>query len=212
VKPFIIIFSLLWLAGCVSQSPTKTPPPKSPPVAEAPVAKVYTLEAPVLPKPEIVESPDAEPEQPDTQGPPAPKVLLGHTREGVPVYLSDFRGKLVLVNYWASWCPPCWAEMAQLEAIYSDFRHRGVSIVAVNQGESEQAIENFLRGQLRPISFLIATDPNSTLSHEQDVRAVPTTLLFDTDGKQIKRYTGVFGFQPDQVRGDLARLLERAGL
>ncbi len=129
------------------------------------------------------------------------------TRAGVAVNLSQFRGKLVLVNYWASWCPPCWAEMAQLEDIYLDYHDRGLEIVAVNYGESELAISNFLQRQAKTLTFTIATDPDTKISREIGVRAVPTTLLFDSEGKMVKKYLGLFGFDANRVRNDLNELL-----
>jgi len=199
------------MVACATQPETKPTPPKVEPVAEAP-ATVYTLEAPVIPRPEVMENVIVAPEPNTSDTPAVPKVQLGVSREGVPVYLSDFRGKVVLVNFWASWCPPCWSEMAQLETIYTDFRSRGVAIVAVNQGETEQAIESFLNRQVRPLSYVIAADPETHLSRALGVRAVPTSLLFAADGTETARYTGVFGFQPARVRDDIDRLLKSANL
>ena len=173
-------------------------------------AKVYTLDEPAVPTPEVMPPLGPEPGSQPGAVSQHPQVLLGNTRDGIPVYLSDFQGKLVLVNFWASWCPPCWAEMPELEAIYSEFRHRGVEIIAVNFGETEPAINNFLSRQPRPLSFLIVTDPDAKLAHEQGVHVVPTTLLVNAEGKIVTRYAGVFGFNPKIVRSDLERLLKSA--
>ena len=100
--------------------------------------------------------------------------------------------------------------MAQLEDIYLDYHDQGLEIVAVNYGESEQAISNFLQRQAKPLTFTIATDPDTQISREIGVRAVPTTLLFDSEGKLVKKYLGLFGFDANRVRNDLIELLGSA--
>lgn len=210
VKRISVLIILALMAACATQPEREKTTPKPAPAARQAPAKVYTLEAPSMPRPEVLPSPEDGAEPGPDGGTAERQVLLGNTREGIPVYLSDFRGKMVLVNYWASWCPPCWAEMPQLEAIYADFRHRGLEVVAVNYGEGDKAVDNFVHGQVRPLSFHIVMDPDTTLSREQGVLAVPTTVLYDSDGRVVQRYTGIFGFSAGKVRNELHQLLKNA--
>jgi thiol-disulfide isomerase/thioredoxin len=205
---FLTYFCLLVLiSACASAPPPKNTPVK--PKAKEPVAKVYSFEPPVVPEPEEVTPSTATPGGRESGGIHGQYgvAVLGVTRAGVAVNLSQYRGKPVLVNYWASWCPPCWAEMAQLEDIYLDYHDRGLEIVAVNFGESDLAISNFLQRQAKTLTFTIAADPDTKISREIGVRAVPTTLLFDSEGKMVKKYLGLFGFDANRVRNDLNELL-----
>jgi len=140
----------------------------------------------------------------------APGMVLGERVNGAPVTLAQQRGKVVIVSYWASWCPPCWVEMPQLQSIYTDYRRRGLVVFAVNQGETTESIDKFIERQPKPFNLTILRDPKMAHAGKADVRGVPTTIVFDRSGREVKRYTGMFGFDSEAVRELLDRLLAGA--
>jgi thiol-disulfide isomerase/thioredoxin len=198
---FSSVFVTLLCIGCSASSPATPPREKAP---SSPPVKIYGVSESAMPAPELLEGES----QADSGSDCSRKLLLGSTRGGIPVYLSEYAGKVLLVNFWASWCPPCWAEMPQLEALYGDYGHRGLAVVGVNFGEDDALIESFARRQVRPISFVIVKDRDGQSARAQEVSGVPTTLLFDTCGVMVKRYTGVFGFNSTEVRRDVEQLLK----
>jgi len=138
--------------------------------------------------------------------PTRPDLVVGEQADGSPVSIGQYRGKVVLVAYWASWCPPCWVEMPQLQAIHNDYRRRGVVVLAVNQGESTESIDKFIGRQAKPFNLVILRDPEQKRSAAAGVRGIPTTIVFDREGREVKRYTGMFGFDADEVRALIDRL------
>lgn len=196
--------ALALVTSCVSTAP-KHPAPVAAPIPDpAQVTKVYPVEQ----TPTFVGEELRGSVLPDTTG---PRVLLGTLLNGTPVYLSDYRGKVVVASYWASWCQPCWTELPQLEDIHTEYSGRGVEIVAINVGEVRSAIDSFLRQQQKPLRFTIVSDRSEQASGTQGVNAVPTTLVFDAQGEVSKRYAGAFGFNAQRIRGDIDRLLRHRG-
>jgi thiol-disulfide isomerase/thioredoxin len=98
------------------------------------------------------------------------------------VQLSGLRGQSVIVNLWASWCPPCRAEMPALERVYKANRDRGLEILAVNTTfqDSEAAAAEFV--QEFGLTFPIALDRTGEVSRSYLLRALPTTFFIDRDG------------------------------
>jgi len=104
--------------------------------------------------------------------------LLG----GGEMQLSALRGQVVIVNLWASWCPPCRAEMPALERVYEANRDRGLEILAVNTTyqDSESAAAEFAREF--GLSFPIVLDRTGEVSRSYLLRALPTTFFIDREG------------------------------
>ncbi len=172
--------------------------------APPPGPRARGIEVRPIPTPEAIAPGEPTPDS-------GPMVLLGLARDGEQVLLSEYQGKILLVSYWASWCPPCWAEMPQLEAIYQQYAGRGLEVIAVNRGEEQGAIDTFLRNQSVPLTFPVVSDRAGAASESVGVRGVPSAILYDREGAVAGRYTGVFGFDPGRVRGDIERLLESGG-
>lgn len=97
--------------------------------------------------------------------------------------LAEFRGKVVLVNFWASWCAPCREEMPALEELKQAYGERGFEIVAVNLAESPQRIRRFLDAFLPDgVPFVVLHDRNSLAYKKWGVRALPASYLIDRSG------------------------------
>ncbi len=111
----------------------------------------------------------------------APDFTL-ETLEGDLVTLSDLRGKAVVVNLWASWCPPCRAEMPALQAAYEADHARGLEILAVNMTyqDREQDAQTFV--QDFGLTFTIPLDRDGTVARQYLLRALPSTFFVGPDG------------------------------
>ncbi len=118
--------------------------------------------------------------------PPLPDIALA-TLDGRDVSLAEYSGRPVVVNMWATWCPPCRREMPVLEraqAAYPD-----IDFVLVNQGEDLDTIRGFLAAQDLKLRGVLR-DPHSRTMAETGTRALPTTLYFDADGRLVDTHLG----------------------
>lgn len=107
-----------------------------------------------------------------------------------PHSLSDYRGKVVVVNFWAVWCPPCRREMPSLERLNQRFKGRSFAILAINEGEEADRIEPFL-WELDPSpTFTVLLDRDSALPAEWGVRGLPTSYVIDRQGRVVYRAVG----------------------
>lgn len=99
--------------------------------------------------------------------------------QGEPVNLHDLRGKPMVINLWATWCPPCRREMPVLQAAQQ--AHSEVEFVFVNQGEGQQQVERFLQQQALELDNLLL-DSGARLGQSVGSLSLPTTLFYDADG------------------------------
>ena len=102
--------------------------------------------------------------------------------EGGDVQLSTLRGKPVILNFWATWCPPCRAEMPELEALWQRYQDDGLLLIGVDQGEDAATVERFARG-LVGTTFPLLLDTNQAVGRAYGVRALPTTVFIDAEGR-----------------------------
>ena len=103
------------------------------------------------------------------------------SQNGSNVKLSELRGQVVMVNFWASWCGPCRQEMPLLEELYQRYQGMGFSILGVNVEEDSAAAKKMLRDV--SVSFPILFDTKNEASRAYDVSAMPSTFMVDRDGK-----------------------------
>jgi thiol-disulfide isomerase/thioredoxin len=99
---------------------------------------------------------------------------------GGTVRLSELKGKVVVLNFWATWCPPCRAEMPALEQAQSALGSKGLLVLGVNQMEDASVVASFMRSI--NLDFAIALDANGAVSRAYRVSALPTTFFIDRDG------------------------------
>ena len=107
---------------------------------------------------------------------------------GNAVSLATFRGKPTVVNLWATWCPPCQAEMPLLQAAQG--RRRDLNFVFLNQGESAGTVAEFLERR-RLVLQNVLLDPRREAGRHFDGEALPTTLFFDASGRLVDRHLGL---------------------
>lgn len=137
-------------------------------------------------------------------GRPAPRSIFQDPK-GEAITLADFRGKPLLVNLWATWCPPCVAEMPTLDALA--VREPGLQVLAVSEDlNGQDKVEAFFAA--RPFKRLQPyLDPQLSLMQELRVSTLPTTILYDAQGREVWRMTGM----EDWTGGRAAELLREAG-
>jgi thiol-disulfide isomerase/thioredoxin len=105
-----------------------------------------------------------------------------------PIKLSSLRGKIVLVDFWASWCAPCREAMPQYEKLYYQARRDDFEIVAVNLDEERDDAVKFIA--VHPVTFPIALDPQGTAPQTFGIVGMPSSYLLDRDGVVRLRYQG----------------------
>lgn len=128
--------------------------------------------------------------------------------QGKPYRLQDHTGKPVLINLWASWCPPCRAELPSLNRAYPLLSAEGVTMLALNVGENQAAVANFLRDY--PIDFPVLLDESGASMRQWPVKGLPTTFLLDGKGNIVYRATGEREWDSDEVLEQLRSLLKQA--
>ena len=108
--------------------------------------------------------------------------------------LSNYRGKVVLLNFWASWCPPCRLEMPSIERLYQLKMKRPFMVLGINQGEtSENAFASL--GLFKPMpTFPILLDSKSQVAKSYAVQGLPSSFLIDKDGRIVMRAEGARDF------------------
>jgi len=102
---------------------------------------------------------------------------------GNTVSLSDIRGNIVFLNFWATWCPPCVIEMPSMERLHHRFKDKNFVMVAINSQETEEQVKSFF--DKYKLSFTALLDSNGDVGTWFDVNALPTTFLLDKKGRII---------------------------
>ena len=115
-----------------------------------------------------------------TSSGPAPAFQLSG-RGGKAIDLSQFKGQVVMINFWATWCGPCRQEMPLLEDIYKKYKPMGFTLVGVNVEPDAKGAEAWLAKQ-KPVSFPIAFDTDSKVSKMYNVAGMPSTVFVDRKG------------------------------
>jgi DsbE subfamily thiol:disulfide oxidoreductase len=107
---------------------------------------------------------------------------------GAPVKLSDYRGKFVLVNLWATWCPPCRAELPDLIRFYEQHQANGLEFVAINTQDERASALQYMRDH--NMTFTVPFDPQGRVLYAWTDGALPDTFLLDRDGRIVFKWTG----------------------
>lgn len=130
----------------------------------------------------------------------APDMVLKDT-DGKTVSLSNLRGKVVAVNFWATWCPPCRREFPSMERLRLAFEKKPLVILAVNEGETADTIEAFTSQLDLAPNFPILLDPEGDAMAFWTVRGLPTTFIVDKRGRIAYRAIGGREFDhPDIIK------------
>ncbi len=120
--------------------------------------------------------------------------------------LADYRGKVVLVNFWATWCEPCREEMPSIERLRQSLAGKPFEVLAVNIGEPLGRIERFL--ERMPLGFPMLLDRDTGAAKAWKARVVPATFLVGPDGRIRYVHYGELDWSSEPVRKRVAELLE----
>ncbi len=118
---------------------------------------------------------------------PAPDFTL-KSASGKNLKLSEHRGEVVLINFWASWCGPCRQEMPLLSELHDKYKALGFTVLGVNVEQDSAAAKKLLKEM--PVTFPVLFDNDSTVSKQYDVIAMPSTVLVDRDGNMRYLHKG----------------------
>jgi len=129
-----------------------------------------------------------------------------NTLEGRSIDLAELKGQVVLVNFWATWCPPCVEEIPSLERLYQKTKPRGLEILAVDVGETKEQMREFLKD--KPITFPVLMDIDGSALKRWNVHAFPTTLILDRQHKIRYAGFGAFNWSGTEVLKTLEPLLQ----
>ena len=130
--------------------------------------------------------------------PKATLINLKGNRTDIP---SDFRGRILIVHFWATWCPYCAKEVALLESLFHGYRAKGVLPLSVNVGESRETVVSFMEKQ--NVSYPILTDPDSSVARQYGITGIPTTFVLNREGVVKFRIIG-------EVTGDGLRKIVKS--
>ncbi len=137
---------------------------------------------------------------------PAPGFVLTDL-ESTTHDLTDYRGKVLVVSFWATWCAPCVRELPSLTRAADLLEDDGVSVVAVNVGEGPEDVQRFLARMPSDLMFLV--DEESKVSAVWDVRALPTAYVVDKQGRIAMRVIGGLEWDAEPMLQDLRNLTLR---
>ena len=126
--------------------------------------------------------------EPVGRGSRAPEFSLPRLGGGEPMRLADLRGRVVLVNFWATWCKPCEEEMPAMQRLYQALAGPGFELLAISVDEDPAPVERF-RERLG-LEFPILLDPDQRVAHAWQTFRFPETLLVDAEGSVVERYVG----------------------
>jgi len=143
------------------------------------------------------------------EGQPAPAFTLG-TLDGGRASLTDHRDKLVVLNFWATWCQPCVLEMPSLEALWQRYRARGLLVVgvSVDRGSPRSLLEPYVRNL--KLTFPILLDPDSKTSNGWRVTALPATFIVRPGGDVTGMAVGAREWNSAAMQALIERLLPGA--
>jgi len=136
---------------------------------------------------------------------PTPEIVLG-TLEGKKISLKDFRGKVVLLNFWASWCLPCREEMPAMEKLYQEYKDKNFAILAVAVKDSKQETSKFVR-ELK-LTYPIALDLDAKVGQEYGAWGLPVSYLIGPKGEGLARGWGPANWYDSSARKLIKDLLD----
>jgi thiol-disulfide isomerase/thioredoxin len=167
--PLLLLLTLLTLAGCTTSkatvAPTATPAPKT--TAPQPTN---------TPAPAPTTAPDEKKEE----RPVAKDFTATNLLTGEDFKLSDFRGKIVFINFWGSWCPPCRAEMPAFQEVFEAYGDK-IVIIGVGINDSDENLIKFAKSI--GITYPITSDRTSEIARHYRIRSLPTTYRINQKGE-----------------------------
>jgi peroxiredoxin len=116
---------------------------------------------------------------------------------GKEVSLSDFKGKRVFLNFFATWCPNCKAEMPEMEKLYEETKDSDLVILAVDLEESTETVRSFINNN--KYNFKVLLDSNNTAAEKYQISSIPTSYFIDKDGNIVDKHIGSMTIQDMKI-------------
>ena len=176
---------------------TPEPPPTATAIAATPTAPPPTATAEPRPTPRVIRS------RAETTDVAAPDFEV-ETFAGETLRLSDLEGQVVVLNFWASWCPPCRWEMPAFEEISQEYRDQGVIFVGIAMSDTLEDAKGF--ADQTGVTYPLALDATNEIVRAYEVRTLPTTFFIDKEGRIQRRLTSAAneGMLKVFIRGQLS--------
>ena len=140
---------------------------------------------------------------------PRPKGQATPTLELPGFKLADLHGKVVLLNFWASWCPPCRDELPSLELLEAALEKDGFKVVALNYRETDAALKRFL--DTMPSSLSIYRDAEGSAARAFGAKVFPTSVLIDREGHARFSVVGEMEWNRDPAKGWITEVMKKKG-
>ena len=125
---------------------------------------------------------------------------------GKKVSLSSFKGKLVFLNFWATWCPPCRAEMPSMERLYQKLKGQGLVVLGVDLQEDAKSVQKFV--EEHKLTFPILLDSDGRVGTTYGARSIPTTYIIGRDGSALGGTVGGREWDSPEMIAFFTRLLQ----
>ena len=122
--------------------------------------------------------------------------------DGKELSLSDLKGKKVFINFWATWCPPCKAEMPEIEKIYQETKNSDLVIVAIEIGEPLSTVKPFINNN--KYNFKVLLDLDQSVATKYGISAIPTSYFIDKTGNIVSKNVGAMDI--DQMKASIKAL------
>lgn len=129
---------------------------------------------------------------------------------GKTVHMQDFRGKVVLLNFWATWCPPCIKEMPSMQRLKDTLSDQPFEIVAINTGDTPKAIQTFLDNSETKLTFPILLDQRSVSFAVLGIQGLPMSFLLDKTGKSVMTFMGGREWDEEAQMKEILNALKKA--
>lgn len=124
---------------------------------------------------------------------------------GKEVKLSDYKGKVIFLNLWATWCPPCRKEMPEMEKLNEKFKNKNFVMLAVSVGEDNKTVKNFL--SKNRYTFPIFTDNKRDIETKYSTGSIPTTYIIDKNGNILAQFIGARDWYSKEAISLIEKLL-----
>jgi thiol-disulfide isomerase/thioredoxin len=126
--------------------------------------------------------------------------------DGKTVNLNDYAGKVVFINFWATWCPPCRSEMPSMEALYEKLHGKGFEMLACDIMEDNETVKKYVKDN--KLSFPVLFDKTGAVSGKYGVQGIPATFVLDRSGSLILSVVGSRDWNTPQIQAAFEALIE----
>jgi peroxiredoxin len=126
---------------------------------------------------------------------------------GKKVMLSQFRGEVVILNFWSIWCGPCLAEMPSLNKLYLEFKDKGLMVIGVAEDPAEKPVKSYI--QEKGLAFPILMDKERKVYFKYSLFGIPVTFLIDKKGVIVEKFIGERDWSSPQMKEKISNLLKK---